>query len=102
LNNTLCVDGVVYNAKDGSVYFSDAQHDRIMRVRDPMKGSVPEVWRQPSGGATGMTVDLEGRLIACESSSKRVTRTELDGRVKPKDKPKKYVNRKIKGNDFGR
>ena len=55
-----------------------------MRVRDPMKGSVPEVWRQPSGGATGMTVDLEGRLIVCESSSKRVTRTELDGRVKPK------------------
>lgn len=80
---SLCADGLVFNSKDGSLYFTDEQHDRIMRVRDPLKGSPPEVWRQPSGGATGMAIDLEGRLIVCESAAKRVTRIEHDGRVIP-------------------
>ncbi len=42
-----------------------------------------EVFRQPSGNSNGLTLDLQGRLIACEHSNRRVSRTEADGSVIP-------------------
>ena len=63
---------------EGYVIFADIRNDAIVRY-------VPPFWtgivRQPSGGANGMTLDAEGRLIACEGSFKRLTRTEPDGSV---------------------
>ena len=37
--------------------------------------------RQPSMNSNGNTIDREGRLITCEHSGRRVTRTELDGSI---------------------
>lgn len=70
-------EGPAWHA-DGSVYFSDIENDRIMRV-DP-KGSLGE-YRKPSGRANGLVFDLQGRLIACEGGNRRVTRTNLDGSI---------------------
>lgn len=73
----------VYHA-DGSVYFSDGANDRIMRSAPGAQASsrrVLEVYRIPSGRANGLVFDLEGRLVACEGGSRRVTRTEKDGRL---------------------
>jgi gluconolactonase len=39
------------------------------------------VFRKPSGLANGNTRDRQGRLITCEHGGRRVSRTELDGRV---------------------
>ncbi|MFA6242089.1 MAG: SMP-30/gluconolactonase/LRE family protein [Candidatus Hydrogenedentales bacterium] len=39
------------------------------------------VFRQPSGESNGLTLDGEGRLIACEGGNRRVTRTEKDGSI---------------------
>lgn len=39
------------------------------------------VYRQPSNGSNGLTLDRQGRLIACESTKKRITRTEADGTI---------------------
>jgi len=39
------------------------------------------VLRQPSMNSNGNTIDREGRLITCEHSGRRVTRTELDGSI---------------------
>ena len=39
------------------------------------------IFRQPSRNSNGLTRDKEGRLIACEHSTRRVTRTEKDGLV---------------------
>jgi gluconolactonase len=39
------------------------------------------VYRQPSNGANGLTLDRQGRLIACESTKHRITRTEADGSI---------------------
>jgi len=39
------------------------------------------VYRQPSNGSNGLTLDRQGRLIACESTKKRITRTEADGSI---------------------
>lgn len=38
-------------------------------------------YRQPSNGSNGLTLDRQGRLIACESMKKRITRTEADGTI---------------------
>ena len=69
---------------DGSVYFSDGANDRIMRSApgaQPGSRRVLEVYRTPAGRANGLVFDLEGRLVACEGGSRRVTRTEKDGRI---------------------
>jgi len=38
------------------------------------------IFRQPSNNSNGNTVDREGRLVTCEHRTRRVVRTELDGR----------------------
>ncbi len=61
--------------------FSDIPRNRIVRWR--MRGEGPEVttFRHPSGNANGHTLDRTGRLISCEHSGRRVSRTEPDGRI---------------------
>jgi len=39
------------------------------------------VFKGPTNRANGLTRDLQGRLLACEHDSRRVTRQELDGRL---------------------
>jgi sugar lactone lactonase YvrE len=39
------------------------------------------VFRQPSMNSNGNTIDREGRLITCEHSGRRVTRSEHDGSI---------------------
>jgi gluconolactonase len=39
------------------------------------------VFRFPSNYSNGNTRDREGRLVTCEHDSRRVTRTEHDGRI---------------------
>jgi gluconolactonase len=40
-----------------------------------------ETFRQPSNYSNGNTRDREGRLVSCEHGTRRVTRTEWDGRI---------------------
>jgi gluconolactonase len=72
-------EGPVYFPAGKYVLFSDIPNDRMMRY-DETDGSV-SVFRQPSGNSNGHTVDRQGRLISCEHGNRRVTRTEIDGRV---------------------
>lgn len=61
------------------VVWSDIPNDRLLRY-DESDGSI-SVFRQPCGHANGNTVDRQGRLVTCEHSARRVSRTEFDGRV---------------------
>jgi len=71
---------------EGPVWFGDLQcliwsdipNNRLMRWTPD--GAVG-VFRQPSNHANGNTRDREGRLVTCEHSARRVTRTEFDGRI---------------------
>ncbi len=66
-------EGPIWHPEEG-LLFSDIPADRIYRG----DGSV---FREPSGKSNGLTLDNEGRLIACEHWNRRVTRTEEDGSI---------------------
>lgn len=66
--------------KDGTVYFSDIQGNRILKMEPA--GAVT-TFRADSGRTNGNTFDAQGRLISCEGSEngpggrRRVVRTDL-------------------------
>jgi gluconolactonase len=70
-------EGPVYFPAGRYVLFSDIPNNRIMRLDED--DDHVSVFRQPSMNSNGNTIDREGRLITCEHSGRRVTRTELDG-----------------------
>ena len=59
--------------------WSDIPNNRILRW-DEQTGQVTP-FRAPSNHANGLARDLQGRLLACEHLTRRVTRTEHDGSV---------------------
>jgi gluconolactonase len=61
---------------DGVLLFSDIPANRIYRWT---AAGGKQVWREPTGNSNGLTLDRRGRLIACEHSRRRVSRTEPDG-----------------------
>jgi gluconolactonase len=72
-------EGPLWNAEGGYLLFSDMPGD-VMRCWWEASGEVEEV-RKPSSKSNGLTYDSEGRLIACEHATSRVTRTEHDGTI---------------------
>ena len=72
-------EGPVYFPAGRYVLFSDIPNNRIMRLDEDDDHC--NVFRQPSMNSNGNTIDREGRLITCEHSGRRVTRTELDGSI---------------------
>ena len=72
-------EGPLWNADEGYLLFSDMPGDVIRRWW-AATGEVEEV-RKPSGMSNGLTYDAQGRLVACEHATSRVTRAELDGTI---------------------
>ena len=59
--------------------WSDIPNDRIMRWEE--ETGALSTFRKPSNHANGNTRDRQGRLITCEHSGRRITRTEYDGTI---------------------
>ena len=76
LTTTHAGEGPAWHAPSKSLYFTGG--NRITRFDAAGKS---HVFREPSGGANGLLFDAQGRLVACESANRRVTRTETDGRI---------------------
>ena len=72
-------EGPLWNAEEEYLLFSDMPGN-VMRRWWAATGEVEEV-RKPSNMSNGLTYDAEGRLVACEHATSRVTRTELDGTI---------------------
>jgi gluconolactonase len=72
-------EGPAYFRAGRYLIFSDIPNNRMMRLLDD--DDHLSIFRSPSLHSNGNTVDLEGRLVTCEHSGRRVTRTELDGTV---------------------
>lgn len=71
-------EGPVWFADHQCLLWSDIPANRIMRMT--ADGRV-DVFRADSNHANGNTRDREGRLVTCEHSTRRVTRTEVDGSI---------------------
>ena len=76
---TRWAEGPVWFGDQRCLVWSDVPGDCMWRW-DEQTGAV-SVFRKPSGFANGNTRDRQGRLLTCEHGGRRVSRTELDGRV---------------------
>ena len=69
-------EGPLWWQEGGYLVFSDIHNNRRMKY-EPGRGV--SLLLEPTNRANGLTRDLQGRLLACEHDSRRVTRLELDG-----------------------
>jgi gluconolactonase len=72
-------EGPVWFGDGRYLLVSDIPNNRIMRW-DEATGAWG-VFRSPSNHANGLCRDRQGRLLACEHLTRRITRTEYDGRI---------------------
>jgi gluconolactonase len=72
-------EGPAYFRAGRYLIFSDIPNNRQMRLLED--DNHLSVFRTPSMNSNGNTVDPQGRLVTCEHSGRRVTRTELDGTI---------------------
>src|ERR1700745_4107124 len=71
-------EGPLWWREGGYLVFSDIHNNRHMKY-EPGRGV--SLLLETDNRANGLTRDLQGRLIACEHDSRRVTRQELDGSI---------------------
>ena len=72
-------EGPVWFGDGRYLLVSDIPNNRIMRY-DDATGAFG-VFRQPSNFSNGLTRDRQGRLLACEHLTRRITRTEYNGAI---------------------
>src|SRR5690606_42080030 len=74
----LFTEGPLWHPVDRYLLFSDMPGDIIRRwsAQDGI-----QTFRAPSNKANGLTWDRQGRLLACEHATSRVSRTEADGGI---------------------
>ena len=72
-------EGPVWFGDGRYLLFSDIPNNRIMRWSE--ETNAVTVFRSPSNYSNGHTRDRQGRLVSCEHDTRRVTRTEHDGRI---------------------
>ena len=71
-------EGPLWWKENGYLLFSDIHNDKRMKYTP---GQGVTLFKDKVNRANGLTRDLQGRLIACEHDSRRVTRQELDGSI---------------------
>ena len=72
-------EGPVWFGDGRFLLLSDIPNNRILRWDECT--SATSVFRAPANFANGRARDRQGRLLACEHLTRRVTRTEYDGSV---------------------
>jgi len=71
-------EGPLWWKERGHLLFSDIHNNRRMKYEP---GSGVSLALEPTNRANGLTRDQQGRLIACEHDTRRVTRQEPDGSI---------------------
>ena len=71
-------EGACYVPTGDFFVWSDIPNNRIWRWSERTGLAI---FREPTGNANGNTVDHQGRLLSCETSGRKVTVTEPDGRT---------------------
>jgi gluconolactonase len=73
----LFTEGPLWHARERYLLFSDMPGDHLRRWS---AADGVSTFRRPCNKSNGLAWDREGRLLACEHATSRVTRTEADGR----------------------
>lgn len=71
-------EGAAWNAKDGYLIFSDTPSERLLKW---IPGHEVEVFRSAANGPCGNAFDAQGRLYTCETRTRRLIRTDKNGKV---------------------
>jgi len=71
-------EGPAWNSKDQYLVFSDTPGDRLFKW---VPGSEIELLRKDANGPAGNAFDTQGRLYTCETRTRRVTRTDRNGKI---------------------
>src|SRR6201981_3029332 len=71
-------EGPLWWEEGGYLLFSDIHNNKRMKY---LPGTGVSLFQEPTNRANGLTRDLQGRLLACEHDSRRVTRQEADGSI---------------------
>jgi gluconolactonase len=71
-------EGPLWWKEGGYLLFSDIHNDRRMKFTP---GQGVTLFKQGVNRANGLTRDMQGRLLACEHATRRVTRQEPDGSI---------------------
>jgi gluconolactonase len=83
-------EGPVWDARDGSLLFSDVPRNEVLRWkpdagvstflrRSGYTGVAPFRGREP--GSNGLAFDREGRLVLCQHGDRRIVRREHNGAI---------------------
>jgi gluconolactonase len=72
-------EGPAWFGDQRCLIWSDIPNNRMLRWHETTGRT--DVFRQPSNNSNGNTRDRQGRQITCEHLTRRVTRTEADGRI---------------------
>ena len=71
-------EGPIWFSEENYLLFSDIPANKILKLTPDNRVTI---FREPSNNSNGLTRDKQGRLIACEHGTRRVTRTEKDGSI---------------------
>ena len=63
----------------GFLIWSDIPNNLMLRWEEAT--NTTSIYRHPTHGSNGNTIDRQGRLITCEGLTRRVTRTEKTGQI---------------------
>jgi gluconolactonase len=71
-------EGPAWSKEGGYLIFSDTPSDRLLKW---VPGNAIEVYRTDAHGPAGNAFDAQGRLYTCETRTRRVTRTDKNGKI---------------------
>jgi gluconolactonase len=71
-------EGAAWSKEGGYLVFSDTPSDRLLKW---VPGTEITVYRTDAHGPAGNAFDAQGRLYTCETRTRRVTRTDKNGKI---------------------
>jgi gluconolactonase len=71
-------EGPAWSKEGGYLVFSDTPSDRLLKC---VPGREITVYRTDAHGPAGNAFDAQGRLYTCETRTRRVTRTDKNGKI---------------------
>ena len=97
VNELVFTEGPAYH-RDGSVFYTDIQNNRIMRLAPG--AAIADTFLRPSGRANGLMFDAKGFLVACQGNEKGGLGGRRIVRIDPISKEQTVIVDKYNGGRF--